>query len=104
MQLFSKSVFEQQKETAPTHRGHAGTRLRAVAALMLTLTAGMPSGFAQQATGAGAKSPDKAASDLPSAPAAALTQPLNLRPTAREGCLETPSVSTARPASASPVL
>jgi outer membrane protein TolC len=84
MQLFSKSVFEQKKETAPTHRGHAGTRLRAVAALMLTLTAGMPSGFAQQATGAGAKGPDKAASELPSAPAVALTQPLNLRPTARD--------------------
>ena len=44
-------------------RAHAGGRLRAVAAVLLTLTAGMPPGFAQQA-GAGSKGPDKAASEL----------------------------------------
>ena len=78
MQLFGTNVFEQQK-TAGNSRGQAGNRLRAAAAVMLTLAAGMPSGFAQQAPGAGAKAPEKAASELPSAPAVALTEPLKLR-------------------------
>ena len=93
MHLFGTSVFEQQQETArnlcgQAGRGQAGKRLRAVAAVMLTLVAGMSSGFAQQA-GAGATAPDKAASELPSAPAPVLTEPvltepLNLRPGARD--------------------
>jgi outer membrane protein TolC len=83
MQLFGRSVFEQQR-TAGTFRGQAGNRLRAVAAVMLTLAAGLPSGFAQQTPGAGEKTPDKAASGLPSAPAPVLTEPLNLRSSARD--------------------
>lgn len=48
--------------------------LRAWAALMLTLTAGMPSSLAQQGTqGAGESHPEKAASTLPAAPAPVTT-------------------------------
>jgi outer membrane protein len=44
----------------------------------------MPSGFAQQMRREREqKAPDKAASELPAAPAVALTEPLNLRPTQR---------------------
>jgi outer membrane protein TolC len=57
--------------------------LRAIAAVMLTLTAGVPPGFAQQ-IGAGSSAPDKAASVLPSAPTPILTGPLSLRPSARD--------------------
>ena len=89
MQLSGKSVFEQrqmnsQVRSAKTIRGQAGNRLRAVAAVMLTLAAGTPSGFAQQTLGAGEKAAEKAASNLPSAPAPVLTQPLNLRATQRD--------------------
>ena len=89
MQLFGTGVFEQQEETVSNLRGQAGrgqasSRLRAVAAVMLMLAAGNPAGFAQQVAGAGAKAPEKAASELPSAPAVALTEPLNLRATARD--------------------
>jgi outer membrane protein TolC len=73
-------VFEQQQdETARVGRKQAGNRLRAVAAMMLALTAGVPSGFAQQAVVA-----DKAASDLPSAPAPVLTEPMDLRQSQRD--------------------
>ncbi len=89
MQLSGKSVFEQrqmnsQVRSAKTIRGQAGNRLRAVAAVMLTLAAGTPSGFAQQTLGAGEKAAEKAASTLPSAPAPVLTQPLTLRPSQRD--------------------
>jgi outer membrane protein TolC len=85
MQLFGISVFEQrQQKTARTPRGQAGNRLRAVAAVVLTLAAGTPSGFAQQALGAGEKTPEKAASGLPGAPAPVLTEPLKLRPSQRD--------------------
>jgi outer membrane protein TolC len=89
MQLFGTCVFEHQEETVSNicrheGRGQVGSRLRAVAAVMLMLTAGNPTGFAQQVAGAGAKSQDKAASELPSAPAVALTEPLNLRSSARD--------------------
>ncbi len=89
MQLFGNRVFEQQRETTRIKpqratRGQAGQRLRAVAAFMLALAAGTPSGFAQQVEGAGSTVPDKAGSQLPSAPAPALTQPLNLRSTSRD--------------------
>jgi outer membrane protein TolC len=57
--------------------------LQAIAAVMLTLTAGVPPGFAQQ-IGAGSSAPDKAASVLPSAPTPTLTGPLNLRPSERD--------------------
>jgi outer membrane protein TolC len=61
-------------------RGQAGKRLRAIAAVMLTLAASVPSGLTQQAA---APAQDKAASDLPAAPAPVLTQPLDLRTSAR---------------------
>jgi outer membrane protein TolC len=88
MDLNGRRVFEQQDKTArairaKAGRGQAGKRLRALALVMLTLAAGSPSGIAQQA-GAGATAPDKAASDLPTAPAPVSTQPLNLRSTARD--------------------
>ncbi|MGA3344762.1 MAG: TolC family protein [Terracidiphilus sp.] len=89
MQLFGNRVFEQQMKSAHVSsvqatRLQAGNRLRAVAVFMLALAAGTPSGFAQQVTGAGATAPDKAASELPGAPAPALTQPLNLRSSQRD--------------------
>ncbi len=89
MQLFGTCVFEHQEETVSNicrqeGRGQVSSRLRAVAAVMLMLTAGNPAGMAQQVQGAGAKSPDKAASELPSAPTVALTEPLNLRSSARD--------------------
>jgi outer membrane protein TolC len=91
MHLFGTRVFEQQEESARNMCGNAGagrrqagSRLRAVAVLMLGLTAGMPAGFAQQAQGAGEKTPEKAASQLPAAPAPVLTEPVNLRTTERD--------------------
>jgi outer membrane protein TolC len=92
MHLDVTRVLKQQKdEAAGTNRGQAvseqaGKRLRALAAVMLTmltLTAGAPAGFAQQA-GAGASAPEKQASELPSAPAPVLTEPMNLRPGTRD--------------------
>jgi outer membrane protein TolC len=89
MQFFGTGVFEHQEETVSNICGHEGrgqvsSRLRAVAAVMLMLTAGNPAGMAQQVAGAGATAPEKAASELPSAPAVALTEPLNLRSSARD--------------------
>ena len=86
MQLFGIRVFEDNKSSVrPVMRGRA-QQLRAATALMLTLAAGMPSGFAQQeqtggVTGAGAKGQEKQASQLPAAPPPIPTQPLDLRPT-----------------------
>jgi outer membrane protein TolC len=84
MQLFGKSAFEQREMNSrvgsvETLGGQAGKHLRAVAAVMLALAAGTPSGFAQQA-----QLPNRAASDLPTAPAPVPTEPLNLRSTARD--------------------
>jgi outer membrane protein len=85
MHLFGICVFEEQKMTVRRGSGQAGNRLRAIAAVVLTLTAGVPPGFAQQTiAGAGAKSPDKAASDLPPTPAPVLTEPLTLRTSDRD--------------------
>ncbi len=64
--------------------GRAGKWRCAIAALVLASAAAMmPAGFAQQVLGAGEKAPDKAASELPTAPAVALTEPLDLRPSER---------------------
>ena len=53
-----------------THGAVAGNRLRSAAAVMLTLASCMPSALAQQQVlGAGQKHPEKAASNLPAAPA-----------------------------------
>ncbi len=64
-------------------RKPGGSRLRAVAAVMLTVLATMPQGFGQQ-LGAGAKKPEKEASNLPPAPAPVLTQPFQLRTSPRD--------------------
>jgi outer membrane protein len=70
----------------------AGGKLRAAAALALTLTACMPQGFAQQngtgqngagqysvgQYGAGSSGPDKASSVLPAAPVPVATEPLHI--------------------------
>ena len=84
MPLYGKSVFKKQQESAGVRSMKAergGSRLRAVAAVLLTLATGMPSGFAQQTQ---TVAPEKAASDLPAAPAPVLTEPLDLRPSARD--------------------
>ncbi len=81
MHLFGIRVFEQQDETTRQAKGKPGRQLRALAAAMLTLAAGVPSGFAQQAA---PTATDKAASNLPAAPAPVLTQPLYLRPSQRD--------------------
>lgn len=72
-----------QSERRETTRGKGGNGLRAIAALMLTLVAGAPSGYAQQA-GSPILVPDKAASQLPAAPTPTPTEPLNLRPSQRD--------------------
>ena len=75
-----------EREAAKQNRkaqAQASGRLRAVAVVLLTLTAGMPSGFAQQA-GAGSQGPDKAASELPVAPAPIPTQPIPLLTSSRD--------------------
>ena len=67
------------------HRGpreQAG-RLRSLAVVLLTLSACMPPGFAQQ-SGAANAAPDKAASNLPVAPAPISTEPIPLRTTGRD--------------------
>ena len=61
----------------------SGERLRAFTVVLLTLAATMPAGYGQ-ATGAGSKGPDKAASALPSAPVPVATQPYPLRTTGRD--------------------
>ncbi|MGA7859110.1 MAG: TolC family protein [Terracidiphilus sp.] len=81
MHLFGIRVFEQQDETTRQAKGKPGRQLRALAAAMLTLAAGVPSGFAQQAA---PTATDKAASNLPAAPAPVKTEPLNLRPSSRD--------------------
>ena len=64
-------------------RGQANGRLRAIAAMLLTLAATMPPGYAQQA-GTAPAPPDKAASDLPVAPVPVPTQPIPLRTSTRD--------------------
>jgi outer membrane protein TolC len=70
---------------AKTNSAGAGT-LRAVAVVLLGLSAGMPQGFAQQSTAP--KSSDKVLNDLPTAPAPISTEPVNqpfsLRSSARD--------------------
>ena len=89
MQLFGIRVFEGQKSATRPVSHSAIQKLRALTAVVLTLAAGVPSGFAQQeqsggVMGAGEKKPEAQASQLPSAPAPVLTQPLNLRPSNRD--------------------
>jgi outer membrane protein TolC len=81
MHLYGTRVFEDVEMTTRKVRGGAGRRLRAIAAAMLTLTAGVPPGFSQQQT---VTTPTKSASDLPPEPAPVQTEPLNLRATQRD--------------------
>jgi len=94
MHLFGISVFEQHSDETAGNRQEsagqpqarsmqAGTRLRALAAVMLTLAACAPSGLAQQG-GTASGSADKSASDLPATPAPVLTEPLDLRQSGRD--------------------
>ena len=87
MHLFGICVVEQQEKIAVSHRGltvrrQVGKRLCALAAVLLAWTMGISSAYAQ--AGAGASAPEKAASDLPSAPSVVLTEPVNLRPSLRD--------------------
>jgi outer membrane protein TolC len=87
MHLFGICVFEQQEKIAVSRRGlterrQVGKWMCAVAAVLLAWTMGISSAYAQ--AGAGASAPDKAASDLPSAPSVVLTEPVNLRPSLRD--------------------
>lgn len=93
MQLRRISVFDRQKSTSPevleetaikrSSQKEAATRLRALAAVMLTLASCMPSSLAAQ-TPAGSKGPDKEASTLPAAPAPVSTEPFTLNRSARD--------------------
>ncbi len=88
MHWLSTSGFDGEKQDVGrivkrSGRGRSGSRLRAAAAVMLTALATMPQGFGQQ-LGAGAKKPEKAASNLPAAPAPVPTQPFLLRPAGRD--------------------
>jgi outer membrane protein len=93
MQLSRIRVFDRQKSTLPelleqvatkrSSRKEAAAKLRAFAAVMLTLASCMPSSLAAQ-TPAGSKGPDKEASNLPAAPAPAPTEPFTLNRTARD--------------------
>jgi outer membrane protein TolC len=79
-----QSRGERRISGSPKSGKNAGS-LRAIAAVMLTLTAGMPAGYSQQqVTGAGSNGADKAASALPSAPAPVATQPIPLRTSSRD--------------------
>jgi outer membrane protein TolC len=93
MQLDRIGVFDGRDLTAremreqtgkrQSSRRQAGGKLRAVAAIMLTMASCVPSGFAAQ-TPAGTTGPDKAASDLPPAPAPIPTDPFDLNRAARD--------------------
>jgi outer membrane protein len=66
-------------------RGRETGRLRAAAVVMLGLMAGMPSGFGQQSSSQAIVQPgDKVMSDLPVLPTPIPTEPLYLRPAARD--------------------
>ena len=86
MQLHGRSVLEEEQQPRNLNkmaRVKATGRLRAAAAIMLTLASTVPPGFAQQ-NGAGSSGPDKAASNLPAAPAPVPTEPFSLRTSERD--------------------
>lgn len=88
MHLYGTGVFERRNDVARTVRGQVNQRtrgagsLRAIAAVMLSLVAGVPSGFAQEAKPTVPQ--DKAASSLPVEPTPTATEPLSLRQTQRD--------------------
>jgi outer membrane protein len=93
MQLSRIRVFDRQKSTFPEaleqektkrpSRKEAAAKLRAFAAVMLTLASCMPSSLSAQ-TPAGSKGPDKEASTLPAAPVPVATEPFDLRHSERD--------------------
>src|SRR6478752_2624586 len=90
MQSFGIRVFKHKEKTMRQAESQSGKRLRALAAVMLTLAAGGPSGFAQQAAAQQPAQPtvavpsDKYSSDLPAEPAPTHTQPPDLRQSERD--------------------
>src|SRR5947209_6989104 len=76
MHLYGKRVFEPQENDGARGKS-AGIRLRAIAAVMLTMTAGVPQGFAQQA--GNTQTPKEQSSGLPAAPQPIATEPFSLR-------------------------
>ncbi len=74
-------VFEKQDVVVRQKQKNSGSTLRAIAAAVLTLAAGLPSGYAQQTPTA---STNKEASALPSAPIPTQTEPLFLRQSSRD--------------------
>ena len=93
MQFLRTGVFDGDRVTICTERRstspgretqrRAGDRLRATAAILLTLAATMPSGYAQQAKTVPPQH-EKAASELPAAPEPVATQPVPLRTSNRD--------------------
>lgn len=89
MYLHHTRVFDGQKVTAEESgksvmsKRQAGTKLRAIAAVALTMASCIPQGLAAQ-TPAGTKGPDKEASQLPAAPAPVPTEPFDLNRSARD--------------------
>jgi len=81
VELMGQSGTDCGKRTAKGQH-KAGERVRAVTAAMLIGLMALPSSFAQ--TPAGNKGPDKAASELPAAPAPQLTEPFSLRTSVRD--------------------
>jgi outer membrane protein len=82
MYRFNTRVFEQPDVVVQRRSRRTGaSRLRAAAAALLTLAAGVPSGFAQETPTA---SSNKAASSLPSAPVPTQTEPSTLRQSNRD--------------------
>jgi outer membrane protein TolC len=73
-------AFSVKKTAKPSN---SGNKLRALAAVMLTVASCMPSGIAQE-TPAGTKGPDPSASTLPAAPAPIPTEPFALNRSARD--------------------
>jgi outer membrane protein len=92
MHLYPTRVSVQQGDTTSAARGKAAARLRALAAVMLTLATGVPPGWAQQQptsttpdkAAPGMSSPSKDASNLPTAPTPTVTDPLYLRSSSRD--------------------
>jgi outer membrane protein TolC len=81
MHLSDIRVFVPQDVAVRQKMKKSEKRLRALAAAMLTLTAGMPPSFAQQAPTA---ETSKSASELPAAPVPTQTEPLALRQSSRD--------------------
>ncbi|MDE3200729.1 MAG: TolC family protein [Acidobacteriota bacterium] len=81
MHLFGNRVFTQRPEASRRKIDNVGSRFRALAVATLTLASCMPSGLAQQTQ---TTPNDKAASNLPAAPAPIQTEPSNLRQSLRD--------------------